>query len=257
VEPFQLVDNITADDVREWISSRYIPAQACVILAGDIEPGHAMRRVEHHFGALASKSAPARKADEVTNAAAASRRQVNISVTQGRLYIAWIGPSFVSAEYSVVEAAAQILASGNGSRLWRRIAVNERLASEITVEVRPRALGSLLTIQVTAQNGIPLSTIEAGVREEIGCLSTEVPVTEEMNSARLRLFGKMVRGFEHAGGPQSKSDALGQAMLVAGTSDLHRRHLSRLAAMEPDDVSTVVRRWLTSKSAVLQMLPAA
>jgi zinc protease len=247
---------ITAGDVREWIVSQHVPAKAYVILAGAIEPRQAIQQVQHHFGTIAAKSTAQREHVENTSAAA-SRRQIQLTVSLPRLCVAWIGPSFVSAEYPAFEAASEILAGAKGSRLWRRIVLTERLASEIAVELRPRELGSLLTIHVTGESGSSLSIIESIVRREIERLSAELPTADELNVARLRLFGKMVRGFERTGGPQSKSDLLGQSALIGGSPDLHRQHLSRLAGMELDAISAATRRWLAGESAVLEILPTA
>ncbi|MBV8453877.1 MAG: hypothetical protein JOZ29_16630 [Deltaproteobacteria bacterium] len=130
----------------------------------------------------------------------------------------------------------------------------EQLASDIVVEMRPRELGVLVVLSITALIGVPLGAIEALVRGEIQRLLTEGPAPHELDAARLRLFGKIVRGFERVGGPQSKSDALGLATIVGGTPDSHQRHLSILAAMQPEAVAAA-SKWLAGTGAVLEMRP--
>ncbi len=247
---------ISANDVREWIASRHVAAEANLIIAGDIEPRQAIEKARRHFETIAARS-PVPRSAWADAAPTASRRQIEQMVKHGRICIAWNGPGFASADYPALEAACEVLAGANGSRLWHRIVQMERLASEIAVELRPRELGSLVVLYITAHIGIPSGAIEAVVRREIGQLSAEGPNRRELDVARLRLFGRLVRGFERVGGPQSKSDALGLAMLVGGSPDMHERRISYMAAMEPDAVAAAVRRWLTADGAILEIHPAA
>jgi zinc protease len=256
------LDNISIDDVREWIETRHVAANVEVIIAGDVEPGDAIEKACHHFAAIAARPAIARPAHPVVTVAGASRK-VHVSpkvkeqaIKHARLYIAWNGPAFASPDYPALEAACALLAGGKSSRLWYRIVEAERLATELAVEFRPRALGSLVVLHVTARDGAPLGALETAVRHELERLSRDGPSADELDIARLRLFGGLVRGIERVGGPQSKSDMLGLAALVGGSPDIHEQRIAHIATMAPDAVAAVVRRWLAAEGAVLEMRAA-
>jgi zinc protease len=190
----------------------------------------------------------------VAGSAVVARLLIELPVRNAKLCIAWNGPGLASVEYPALEAACEILAGARSSRLWHRIAQTEPLASDIAIELRARELGVLVVLSVTARVGVPLSAIELLVREEIDRLFAQGPEPYELEVARLRLFGKMVRGFERVGGPQSKSDALGLATIVGGSPDSHRNRLSIMAAMQPEAVAASAR-WLAGAGAVLEMAP--
>jgi zinc protease len=274
------VGNVSTDDVREWIGLRHSPTMASLIVAGDVDPGRVIQRAKHHFGSLAPGSValrPVLAAFELRGVPAggspnnqtqagslgrtsadlpvAARRQIALPVRNARLCIAWNGPGFASPEYPAVEAACEILAGSKSARLAQRIVQAEHLVSDIALDVRPRELGAMLVLSATACIGVPLGAIEALVRGEIERLCSEGSTPQELDAARLRLFGKIVRDFEHVGGPQSKSDALGLAAIVGGTPESHRRRLSILGAMQPDAVASA-SRWLAGEPAVLEMCPA-
>ncbi len=248
--------NVSIDDVRVWLGSLHSPAEATVVVAGDMEPRQVIETAKLHFGSVAPKSGVPRPAPPAIDSTVTSGRQIELPVKYGKLCIAWNGALFASADYPALEAACDILAGAKSSRLWHRLLHAEQLASEVAVELRPRELGSLVVLSVTARIGVPLGAVEALVRREIERLSTDGPEPRELDVMRLRLFGKMVRGFERVGGPQSRSDALGLATIVGGTPDLHRQRLSTLAAMGADAVAAAVSRWLAGKGAVLEMRPA-
>jgi len=247
------LDNISIDDVREWIETRHVAASVEVIIAGDVEPGQAIEKARHHFEAIAARPAIARPAYSAVNDAAASRKVIERVIKHARLYIAWNGPAFAATDYPALEAVCEILAGGKSSRLWQRIVEAERLATELAVEFRPRALGSLVVLNVTGRYGVPLGAIEAAVRLELERLSRDGPSGDELDIARLGLFGRLVRGVERVGGPQSKSDLLGLAALVGGSPDIHEQRIFQIATMAPDAIVEVMRRWLAAEGAVLEM----
>jgi zinc protease len=253
------VGNLSTNDAREWIRLRHSPTMATLIVAGAVEPGRVMKEAKSHFGMLASgpeHPLPAFEAFHIpSELSVAPRLQIELPVKNARLCMAWTGPSLASAEYPAAEATCEILAGVKRSRLAQRIIRAERLASDLTLEVRPRALGMMVVLSVSARIGVPLRAIETVVRDEIERLYAEGPSLQELDAARLRLFGKIVRSFERVGGPQGRSDALGLAVMVGGTIDSHQRRVSMLAATNPDEVAAACR-WLVGGGAVLEMLPA-
>ena len=247
--------NISTEDIRGWFASRYSPATATLIVAGDVEPDRVIEQAERHFGGLANKCTAPQKSFAAAASPVGARRHIHLPVQQGRFCIAWNGPGFASAEFAALETACQILAGTKNSRLSRRVVQAEQLATDVAIELRPRELGALVVLTVTARVGVPLSSIELIVREEIGRLVQTLD-REELDIARLRLFATMARGLEHVGGPYSRSDALGIATIVSGGPESHRNRLSLMAAMQPDAVSAALG-WLQGGEAVLEMHPVA
>jgi len=251
------LDYISMDDVREWIKTQHVAANAKVIIAGDVEPGEAIKKARYHFEAIAPRPAIARPAHPDTNGTRTSRRVIERAVKQARLYIAWNGPGFASPDHPALEVACEILAGGKSSRLWHRMVEAQRLSPEVTVELHPRELGSLIVLCIKANVGVPLNAIEAAVRRELDQLYGEGPSRHELDIARLRLFGRFVRGIERVGGPQSKSDTLGLATLVGGSPVLHERRISHIATTGPEAIVAAVRRWLAADGAILEIHAAA
>jgi zinc protease len=248
------LSNISIDDARTWIQQRHCPTTATLIVVGDADAGQVVEKAEHHFGSLKPNSTVSTLNSWPIGPAPASRRRIEIPAKHGKLCMAWNAPGFASPQQPAFETAAEILAGAKGSRLWQQIVQIEQLASEVGIELRPRELGVSIVLSVVARTGVPLSAIEARVRSTIERLSADGPEADELDSARVRIFGKMVRGFERVGGPRSKSDALGIATIVGGTPESHQRRLSALAALQPGAAAGASGS-LASTGAVLEMRP--
>lgn len=248
--------NISLGDVAGWVESRHQPAMATLVVAGDVEPARVIALAERHFGSFTQKSRVSPLSFAATGAPLEPRRQIELPVPHYRLYVAWNGPSCASSEYPAVELACEVLAGARDSRLRHRLVEVERLTSDIEIQLRPRELDSLVVLAATARIGAPLSAIEEVARNEIRRLVAQGPEPHELELARLRLFGRMVRAFERIGGPQSRSDALGFAAIVGGRVSWHRSRLSVLSATLPDAVAAACQ-CLVRTGVVLEISPSS
>jgi zinc protease len=251
------LDNISGEDVREWIETRHAARSAAVVIAGDVESEAAIQNVRRHFeplmlGGLMTSCEGERGA----TIDGAERRVVAESSGQGRLYTVWNGPRFASPDDPAFEIACELLGGGRSSRLWRRAVENERLASEITLQVRPRQLGCQAVLSITSCPGVPLDAIEVAVQRELEQLFSGGAHPQEVEAARLRLFARLVRGLQRVGGPQSKSDALGAATMLGGSPHAHDTRLAAIAAVGPEAIAAAVGKWLGADRAVLEMRAA-
>ncbi len=244
------LDNISGDEVREWIQRRHCAGNAAVVIAGDVEPEAVFDAVGRHFGRLAAGSASLNRAgapDAAINRI--ERRTIQERGGQSRLYVVWNGPRFHSSDDAAFELACEVLGGGRGSRLWRTA---ERLATEITFHVRPRQLGCQAILAITTPGGVELDALEAAMQRELEELCRGGTNRAEVEAARLRIFARLVRGLERVGGPQSKSDALGVATMLGENPRAHDERTAALAAAQPEAIGAAARKWLGRIRAVLQ-----
>lgn len=248
------LDNISVEDVREWIGSRHCAANAVVVIAGDIDPEAAIENVQRHFDSLEPGRTRTNQ-DRETSAATdgVQRRVVEEPGRQDRLYINWNGPRFASADDPVFEVACELVGGGKSSRLRRRAVETERLALEGSFRLRPRQLGCQAVLSITAAAGVRPAAIEAAVQSELARLSNGDADPQEVEAARLRIFARLVRDFQRLGGPDSKSDALGVATMLGGNPDAHNERLAAIATAGPEAIAAAVGKWLGVNRAVLEM----
>jgi hypothetical protein len=266
------LNNISLDDARRWLISRHSPAMATLIIAGDVEPAQAVSAAHRYFGSLLRQPvtseplAAGEDSGEQNHEQAAGlehlsahsqflgRRTIALPVKDRKLCMEWIGPDFTSHEFPALEVAGEILGGSRASRLRRRLMHAEHLAKDVAIEVRARKSGAQIVLSIVPEVTVPLTVIEPIVCEEIERLCADGPALHELECAQVRIFGKIVRGFERVGGPNSKSDAIGLAAMIGTSVDSQRRRLAALAMLQPEAVATS-SRWLAGAGALLEMCP--
>jgi zinc protease len=86
------------EDVQEWFKTYYGPNNAVLVLAGDITPELAREKVELYFGDI-PPGPPVTKFDVWAPKLLEDKRvSMQDRVPQARIYTAWVGPEWTSAD---------------------------------------------------------------------------------------------------------------------------------------------------------------
>ena len=104
-------------------SARYYhPANASLALAGDIDPDEALRLARALLRGSAGRARPSRRCGRPQVALAGETRLLlEDRVELPRLYVAWLTPAMFADGDAELDLAADILANGKTSRLYRRL----------------------------------------------------------------------------------------------------------------------------------------
>ena len=111
---------VRLDEVHAFFARYYHPANASLTLAGDIDPDQALALVRAYF-----EDIPAGENVEPVRAAASLDRDVRIlledRVELPRLCMAWLSAAMFTEGDADLDLAADLLANGKTSRLYRRL----------------------------------------------------------------------------------------------------------------------------------------
>jgi zinc protease len=243
------------DDVKEWFKTYYGPANAVVVIAGDIDAKTALAKFEKYFGAIPS-GPPVTHFDKWIAPRTGEQRQVaQDRVPQARLYKVWNVPGIGTAENDYLNLASDILVSDKASRLYKRLVYDEQIATDVGAFLDQREIGSLFIVQVTAKPAGDLAAIEKAVNEEMQKLFVVPPAQDELDRVRTQIFAQFIRGAERIGGFGGKSDILARSEVFEGSPDAYKKSLDRIAAASPADIQTTARRWLSDGSYTLEIHP--
>ena len=243
------------DDVKDWFKTYYGAANAVLVLAGDIEPEVALEKVKHYFGDIPS-GPPLQSVDTWIPKHDSERRHVRQDrVPQARLYKNWAVPGYGSSDVDYLDLAADILANGKNSRLYKRLVYTDQIATSVSASVFNFEVSGLFSLQIDAQPGQDLAEVERIVNEEIDRLLKSGVTKSELQRVKTQKRAAFIRGLETVGGFGGKSSVLASSEVYGGSPDAYKSTLRNWDAATPAAVAKVARRWLAGGAFVLETHP--
>jgi zinc protease len=243
------------EDVRDFFRTYYHPANASLVLAGDIATGTAFELAEHYFGAIPAGAlpAPVRVASEL---AGETRLVLEDRVEMPRLYFAWQTPAMFEPGDAELDLAADLLANGKTARLYRTLVYERRVALDVSAAQQSREMAGFFVLAVTAAPGASLAELAEAVDGEIRALEAGGPTAAEMERAEAQAEAQFVYHLQTVGGFGGKSDQLNAYNIYRGDPGFFARDLDRYRLATGESVRDAARRYLRpDRRVVLSVVP--
>jgi len=245
----------TLDDVRDFFARHYHPGNASIALAGDIDPAAALALVERYFGDLPAGPPVPRVAVPEGGLSGETRIVLEDRVDRPRLYLAWRTPALFEDGDAALDVAADVIASGKTSRLYRTLVHERRLALDVSAGQQSRELEGFFQLAATAAPGRTLTDIEAVIREALGELAATGPTAAELERALAQAEANFVYRLQTVGGFSGKSDQLNAYNVYRGNPGSFDADLARYTRLTVEDVRGACRRLATSPRVALSVVP--
>ncbi len=243
------------DDVRDWFKAHYGAANATLVIAGDVEAAAALELARKNFGDIPS-GPPATRYEEWSAKRTGQQRQMRQDrVPDPKIYQVWNVPPYRAAEATLLDLAADVLASGKSSRLYKRLVYDERIATSVSAYNGANEIGGLFIIEATAKPGHALAEIETALNEELAKLIADGPTAAELERLKVENLANFIRGTERIGGWGGKADVLAESEVMGGRADFYKTRLERLQAAPPKSVQAAAKKWLSDGQYVLEVQP--
>jgi zinc protease len=239
----------SAEDVREFFRKYYAPQNASLVIAGDINPAEARKKVEYWF----SDVKPGKPADPIEVPPVALPGVVKETMTDQvqlpRLTMVWVSPAMYAPGDAELDVVASVLAGGKNSRLYKRLVYDLQIAQNVSAFQASNGLGSMFRLEVMARptkepHAQVLDRVKAIVDEELEKLRQAPPDAREVQRVLNQTEASFYARMERVGSFGGKADQLNGYLTNAGNPDWFNEDLARYRAIDPADVQAAVRRWL-------------
>lgn len=243
------------DDVREWFRTYYGPSNAVLAIAGDIDAATARQKVEKYFGWIPPGPPVAKHRAWVARRTGSQRQVLQDRVPQARIYKVWNTPQAHTEDSELLSLAANVLASGRTSRLFKRLVYDEQIATNVGAFQQAREIAGQFAVQAAARAGVELSKVEKALDEELARFLAEGPTADELERVKARLEAQFIRGAERIGGFGGKSDLLISGQVLAGDPEAYKTSYRTRRRATPQDVKDAANRWLADGVYTLEVQP--
>jgi zinc protease len=249
---------MTRDDLYGHYRRYYIPNNATLVVAGDVDADEVLRRVERTLGAIPSGPEPPRVSTVEPPQIGERRVLVERPGQTAYLKMAWHAPAASEPDFFPMLVLDAVLTGAKGMNLWssfrgappqRRARlytslVERSLASTVSGALLPTAQPFLYTISATAMQGVSLSVLEGAIDDELDRIHTSGVNEEETARARRQLRARFVFETDCV---TNIAHQLGYFETVT-RPEFFDEMQARVTGVTAADVSDVARRRLRSSS---------
>ena len=200
------LQTMTRDDLYGHYRRHYVPNNATLVVAGDVDAREAIAGVERHFGAI--KPGELTKRQLIAEPEQDGERRIVVSRegTTGYLKVGYHAPAVADAEFFPMLVLDAVLTGAKGVNLWAsfrtpppqrsarlyRALVDTGLASAVGGGLVPTADPFLYTVSVTAASGTPLVRLEEATLAAVDDVRVAGITDAELKKAVHQLRARLV-----------------------------------------------------------------
>jgi predicted Zn-dependent peptidase len=236
------LDAADLDDVASFFQTFYVPDNAVLTVAGDVEAGRAFDRVEAWFGEIAAgpgvPPVPG-EADVELPMEAAVVESVEADVPLPRVMLGFRIPPYTDDRFPALDVASSILSGGRAARLYRNL-VRTGTARDAFAYAFPLVTGA--SFFLVGATGFPESdpeTLVQALRSELHQMTS----ADESEVARGLVLeeARLVRSLEHL---RERADRISMNTMQFDRPERITEELEILRSVTAEDVQAAASRWL-------------
>jgi zinc protease len=188
------VMQLTRQDAIDFYKAHYAPANAILVVAGDVTAEEVKSLAEKHYGALKNGFEPAARKRTMEPEPIAARRVIMKDARAASPVVqrSYLAPSNSTAKSNVAEALdvlAEILGGGTQSRFYRKLVVERKLAAYAGAWYSGDALDyASFGVYASPNPGVDLDKVEQAIDEVIADVVKNGVTQVELDRARAKLL---------------------------------------------------------------------
>lgn len=182
-----VLERATPEDMRAYYERFYHPGNATLVVAGDVTASAALKAARKYFGKIAA--GPDRESiDPWRPGCTAPSGERRLTLTwddaSSRLMMAWPGAPVGTDDDFALDLVSTILTGGRLSRLYRRLVIEEGLATTVSTSNDARVEGGAFWLSAEAVAGVSREALEGAIDEEIERLASESVPAADLKRAK-------------------------------------------------------------------------
>ncbi len=237
------LDAATIDDVKNFFRTYYVPANATLVLSGDVTLAQAKMLADKYFAPIAKRPAPKR----VAIVAPLKPGQQKIVVDEhlgklARVNYAWIAPPFFAPDDAALDFVGTTLSEGKSSRLYKALVREKKIAQSVEASEQSLGASSMFVISATAQPGVDCKTLDAAMSEVMADLLAHPPTDAELQRTKNRFETQFVGNLQSLHGRASLLQSFNHYRHDPGAADFEFARHRKLTAT---DLASAAAKYLS------------
>jgi len=226
------IEDATMQDVKSFFKKHYNPANAILVIAGDVELQQVKQLCEKWFAPIEHTDKPKRDLPQEPKQTEPRRLTVERDVPANSIYKVYHMCSRKDPEYHTIDIISDILSRGNSSRLYKTLIMEKQLFTEINAYVMGDFDKGLFVISGKTPDHVRMEDAEKGIFEELEKIKKELVEGDELQKCKNKVESSVTF---------SETDVLTKATNLAisellGDASLINQEIEKYAAVTREEI---------------------
>lgn len=243
---FEDLESTNVATVKEFFDTYYMPANAVLVVAGDVDSNNIETLAKKYFETISSKQAKSIKRPDLAEPVQTKAKYLEVKDSHAKLpafWMAWKAPQRRDKDSLVLNIIQNMLSTGTSSRLYQRMIKDDQVALSVDGSYEERRGPSQINFFVLYKPDQNKEKVRKILLEEINKLKTGLVSEVELQKAKNLILSMYFSSNSH----YSLQKSLGRAETVAqyasfyGDPSLFDKDLAAYLAITPEDVQRVAK----------------
>ncbi len=250
----QYIDEASIEEFRDFYKTFYVPENATLVIAGDIDVDKTKDLIEKYFSDIPKGGHEIPRPNVVEPPLAAEVRDTVYDNIQLPLVLhAYRIPAMGTEDYYALDLLTTLLARGESSRLQKSVVDAQQKA--VNVGAVPFSLedAGLFIAYGISNIGVSADELEATIQLELDKVIKEKVTEKEFQKLKNQIENDFVSGNSTVAGI---ANSLARYHVLLGDTDLINSEIERYNKVTIDDIQRVAKKYLVANNrVVLYYLP--
>ncbi|MFB3892307.1 MAG: M16 family metallopeptidase [Phycisphaerae bacterium] len=237
----------SAKDLQEFFNRYYVPNNAVLVVAGNIDVKAVKETVHKYYGWIPRGADIKRESPPEPEQTEARRKEFAWNVPLARVMINYPMPRWIDEDQDALGVMLTILGDGRSSRISQALVTcKDPLCTQAGAMGMNLEDGGAMGVSATVLEGKAAADVEKVLREQIALICREPVTAEELAKAKVQARLQLVNRWQTA---DSSASELGDEMLFRGDLSHVNTAQQRIEAITADDVLRVAKKYLVDTKA--------
>ncbi len=238
------IEEATMEDVKNFFFKYYVPSNAVLVVAGNVEVDQVKALSEKWFAPIASPKAPGRSLPQEARQERKHELEVHADVPASALYKVYHMPGRFDSDFFAVDLMSDVLARGQASRFYQQLVKEKEIFTAISGFTMGSIDPGMLVVSGRVRNGVQLKDAEDAVNEIVDEFVAKGPTEEEVEKVRNQAYSTLEFG---------EVEVMNRAMNLAfakisGDANYVNDETRMIEAVSEDDIRRVAKETLREEN---------
>ncbi|MCS7229441.1 MAG: pitrilysin family protein [Candidatus Kryptonium sp.] len=244
----------TVEDAKKFFDTYYVPNNAVLVIAGDIDVEKTKKLIEKYFGDIPRGKHEIKRPNVVEPPLTQQVRDtIYDNIRLPAVFISFKIPKDGEKDYYALDLLANILGSGRSSRLYQKLVYEKRIAQNVNVFAIGMEDAGVFKIDAYCAIGHTPEEVEKEIWNEIEKIRTELVAEKELQKAKNQTEAQIISGYQTV---LQKADQLARYYVIHKNTNKINTELDEILSITREDIREAANKYLKpDKSVVLYYLP--